>query len=89
MIVVWSAAGLMILMLLFPPWHVRQEARSVTGQHLATNAGVEYACIFAPPGPRQSTEVTLAEGQLLMQWAGVGILLAAVLVTLRESKGKR
>jgi len=89
LIVVWSAAGLMVLMLLVPPWHVRQEARSVTGQHLATNERVEYGCIFAPPGPRQSTEVTLAEGQLLMQWAGVAIVLVAVLLTLRGSKAKR
>ena len=89
LIVIWAAAGLMVLMLLVPPWCMRQEVRSVTGQHIATNAGVEYGCIFSPPGPRQSTEVTLAEGQLLMQWAGVGIVLAAVLLTLRGSKGKR
>ncbi len=89
LIVVWVAVGLMVFMLLVPPWHVRQEARTTTGQHIATNERVEYACIFDPPGPRQSTEVSLAEGQLLMQWAGVAIVLAAVLLTLRGSKGKR
>ncbi len=87
--VIWIAVGLMMLMLLVPPWHVRQEARSITGQHLATNEHVEYGCIFDPPGPRQSTEVSLAEGQLLIQWAGVGIVVAAIFLTWRESKGKR
>ena len=88
LIVVWVAAGLMVLMLLFPPWHVRQEARNLSGQHLSTKQGVEYGCIFSPPAPPGS-EVSLAEGQLLVQWAGVGILIAAVLLTLREGKGKR
>jgi hypothetical protein len=89
LVVLWIAAGLMFLMLLVPPWHVRQEVRSVTGQHIATNAGVEHGFIFAPPGPRQSTEVTLAAGQLVVQWAGVGVLLAAVIVTFRAGRAKR
>lgn len=89
LIVVWVAAGLMFLMLLVPPWQVRQEVRSVSGHHIATNAGIEHGFLFAPPGPRQSTEVTLAAGQLVVQWAGVGVLLAAVLVTVRAGKAKR
>jgi hypothetical protein len=86
LIVVWVAAGVMFLMLLVPPWQVRQEVRSVTGQHIATNGGVEYGFLFAPPGPRQSTEVSFAAGQLVMQWAGAGLLLAAVIVTLRNGR---
>ena len=88
LLVIWVAAGLMVLMLLVPPWHVRQEARNLSGQLLSTRQGVEYGCIFSPPAP-PSSEVTLAGGQLLVQWAGVGILVGAVLVTLRQGKGKR
>lgn len=88
LIVVWIAAGLMVLMLFVPPWHVRKEARSTTGQHLSTHENVEYGCIFSPPGSL-STEVSLAEGQLLVQWAGVLIVLSAVLLTLRANRGDR
>lgn len=83
---IWIAAGLMVLMLLVPPWHVRQETRTTQGQLMSTSGGVEYAPIFDPPGPRWATEVTLAEGQLLMQWAGVAALLGPLLLTLRSRK---
>ena len=75
LIVVWIAAGLMTLMLLVPPWLVRQDVRSINGEHLSSSENIEYGLIFNPPGPRYSTSITPAEGLLLVQWAGVIILL--------------
>jgi len=84
--IIWIAAGLMVLMLLVPPWRVRQETRSTKGEHMSTSEGVEYSPIFDPPGPKWSTEVTLAQGQLLMQWAGVAVLLVPLVLTMRAKK---
>jgi len=78
----------MALMLLVPPWVVRQDVRSIKGEHLSTSENIEYATILSPP-KRYSTSVTPAEGLLLVQWAGVGIVLAAVLVTFRTTGNGR
>jgi hypothetical protein len=88
LVVVWIAAGLMALMLLVPPWIVRQDVYSIKGEHLSSGESVEYACIFSPP-KRYSTSVTPAEGLLLLQWAGVAVVGAAVFVTFRTNASGR
>ncbi|MCK6459292.1 MAG: hypothetical protein L6Q95_05290 [Planctomycetes bacterium] len=88
LIAVWIAAGLMALMLLVPPWVVRQDVRSIKGEHLSSSENVEYAFLLSPP-KRYSTSVTPAEGLLLVQWGGVAIVLAAVLVTFRANAAGR
>jgi hypothetical protein len=63
--VLFASAAVIMLMLLFPPFHY-----SIPGR--AINVG--YGCLFDPPGDRP----TVNAGMLLVQWVAV-ILVGGIL----------
>jgi hypothetical protein len=74
-IAVGVGAGVVLIMLLFPPFHLWSEAITV-------NMG--YAFILDPP-KRNSWTASVNVGMLLVQWVGTLLLTALAFFVLKSS----
>jgi hypothetical protein len=77
-IAVWVGAGVVLIMLLFPPFHLQIEA---------TTFNMGYSFILDPPKHEGLPHITptVNVGMLLVQWVGTLLLTALAFFVLKSS----